>query len=106
MRDLVPVVFETGLKEALRNGGIVEILCVAEAEKNFNIYQGAWKIRVHIGDQTAYLATSRSTAPREFKTVTGLISFALDLGFSIVSIPLRQGECVVWSNGSERSSPR
>lgn len=68
MRNLTPVILQAGLKEALTEGGIVEALCVEDAKKVLNVWQGTWRIQLRLGDQTALLVISRGLEPREFKT--------------------------------------
>ncbi|PZQ96153.1 MAG: hypothetical protein DI533_17095 [Cereibacter sphaeroides] len=101
MRNLTPVILQTGLKEALSEGGIVEVHCVEDATKVFNVWQGTWRVTLRVGDQTALLVISRGLEPREFKTVTGLISFAVEMGLTTVHVPLRKGEKATWTYGTE-----
>ncbi|MGQ0563538.1 MAG: hypothetical protein ACT4OK_00520 [Gemmobacter sp.] len=101
MRNLTPVILQAGLKEALNEGGIVEAHCVEDAEKFGNVWQGSWRIYLRIGDQTALLVISRGLEPREFKTVTGLISFGVELGLNTIPVPLKKGGQVTWTNGPE-----
>ena len=98
MRNLTPVILQAGLKEALTEGGIVEALCVEDAKKVLNVWQGTWRIQLRLGDQTALLVISRGLEPREFKTVTGLISFAVELGLTTVPVPLKKGEKATWTH--------
>jgi hypothetical protein len=101
MRNLTPVILQAGLKEALSEGGIVEAHCVEDAKKVLNVWQGSWRIYLRIGEQTALLVISRGLEPREFKTVTGLISFAVELGLATVPVPLKQGVKAIWTDGTE-----
>jgi hypothetical protein len=101
MRNLTPVILQAGLKEALTEGGIVEALCVEDAKKVRNVWQGTWHIHLRLGDQTALLVTTRGLEPRVFLTVTGLIAFAVELGLTTVPVPLKKGKKVTWTDGAE-----
>ena len=101
MRDLTPVILQAGLREALSEGGTLEAECVEEASKQGNIWQGSWRIHLCLRDQRALLVLSRNLDPREFKTITGLISFGHELGFSVVPVPLRQGVRAAWYKDEE-----
>ena len=101
MRNLTPVILQAGLKESLTEGGIVEAHCVEDAKKVGNIWQGNWRIYLRMGDQTALLVIARGLEPREFKTITGLVSFGVELGLTTVSVPLRGGDKVTWNYDPE-----
>lgn len=101
MRNLTPVILQAGLKEALTEGGIVEAHCVEDAKKVGNIWQGNWRIYLRLGDQTALLVIARGLEPREFKTITGLVSFGVELGLTTVPVPLRGGDKVTWNHDPE-----
>ncbi|MEO8243566.1 MAG: hypothetical protein ABI832_14780 [bacterium] len=101
MRNLTPVILQAGLKEALSEGGIVEAHCVENAKKVLNVWQGSWRIYLRLGDQTALLVIARGLEPREFKTVTGLISFGVELGLTTVPVPLRKGDKATWTDGTK-----
>ena len=98
MRNLTPVILQAGLKEALTEGGIVEAHCVEDAKKVLNVWQGSWRIYLRMGEATALLVISRGLEPREFKTVTGLISFGVELGLTTVPVPLKKGEKATWTH--------
>jgi hypothetical protein len=100
MRNLTPVILQAGLKEALTEGGIVEAHCVEDAKKVLNVWQGSWRIYLRMGEATALLVISRGLEPREFKTVTGLISFGVELGLTTVPVPLKKGEKAIWTDGT------
>jgi hypothetical protein len=100
MRNLTPVILQAGLKEALSEGGIVEAHCVEDAKKVLNVWQGSWRIYLRMGEATALLVISRGLEPREFKTVTGLISFGVELGLTTVPVPLKKGEKAIWTDGT------
>ncbi len=66
MRNLTPVILQAGLKEALTEGGIVEALCVEDAKKVLNVWQGTWRIQLRFsmsgkapGASSCALATRR-----------------------------------------------
>jgi hypothetical protein len=105
MRNLTPVILQAGLKEALSEGGVIEALCLEDAVKVSNVWQGTWRIQLRIGDQTALLVISRGLEPRDFKTVTGLISFAVEMGLSVVSVPLLKGQKVTWTDAAPPPHP-
>ena len=104
MRNLTPVILQAGLKEALTEGGIVEAHSVEDAKKVGNTWTGNWRIYLRIGDQTALLVIARGLEPREFKTIAGLISLAVELGLEAANVPLRKGTSVNWTHGTEGTS--
>ena len=104
MRNLYPVIFQTGLKEARNEGGIVEAHSLEDAKKVGNTWTGDWRIYLRIGDQTALLVIARGLEPREFKTIAGLISFGVELGLTTVPVPLKKGEKASWTNATETDS--
>ncbi len=104
MRNFTPVILQAELKEALAEGGIVEAHCTDDAKKIGSAWTGNWTIALVVGDQKALLVNQRALEPREFKTIAGLISFAVELGLIAVTVPLKQGTSVYWTNGTEGTS--
>ncbi len=54
MRNLTPVILQAGLKEALTEGGIVEALCVEDAKKVLNVWQGTWRIQLRLATRQPF----------------------------------------------------
>lgn len=104
MRNFTPVILQAELKEALSEGGTAVILCTEDAKKIGSAWTGNWTISLVVGDQKALLVNQRALEPREFKTIAGLTSFAVDLGLATVTVPLKQGASVNWSHGTKETS--
>ena len=101
MRNFTPVILQAELKEALTEGGTAQVHCTEDAKKIGSAWTGTWTISLVDGDQKALLVNQRALEPREFKTIAGLISFALELGLVAVMVPLKQGTSVNWTHGTE-----
>jgi len=91
-----PVYMERGFKEALRNGGILEIECVAPVSHVSADVGGEWWffVRETLNGQVvrSALCSRRKTEPRTLKTSRGVVSLAANLGATVVSIPLVEGK--------------
>ena len=100
MREISPVISLAGLREALDDGGTIEVECVDTPFRQTNSYRGAWKFYViaEIDGTTHRLlfVHGRDIRPRIIRTATGLSSFAIELGVSPVAIPRIAGERAVW----------
>lgn len=101
MRNLFPVIFHAGLMEARTEGGIVEAHSLEDAVRVGNNWTGDWRIYLRVGDQAALLVVQRTLQPREFRTITGLISYGVELGLTTVPVPLKKGEKAIWIHGTE-----
>ena len=100
MREVSPVITLAGLREALEAGGTIEVECIEEPERLSNQYRGSWKFYVLAdvkGTQHRLLLVhGRDIKPKIVRTLTGLYSFAADLGISPISVPRHADERAVW----------
>jgi hypothetical protein len=93
------VVTETRFRDLAAEGYTVEVVCRSDALKKGPSWHGVWIVRA-VSDEgmekllvTARTRTSRGDIKiREFKTVTGIISFLVGIGFSHADIPLEEGQ--------------
>ena len=93
------VVTETKFRDLAAEGYTVEVVAQSDALKKGPSWHGVWIIRAVSDDGmekllvTARTRTSRGDIKiREFKTVTGVISFLVGIGFSHADIPLEEGQ--------------
>ncbi|MEM9128302.1 MAG: hypothetical protein AAGA97_01095 [Pseudomonadota bacterium] len=91
-----PVYMEQGFKEALENGGILEIECLSPVTQKSSEIVGEWWIYVRetfSGEvvRTALCAT-RHTHPRLIKTSRGVVMLATKLGATVVCVPVVEGK--------------
>jgi hypothetical protein len=92
------VVTEARFRELVERGYSAEILCQETAHQKGPSYYGVWIMRV-VSDEGVekLLVTARTRTTyndikiREFKTVSGVVSFFLGLGFTHVDLPLVAG---------------
>jgi hypothetical protein len=92
------VVTEARFRELVERGYSAEILCQATAHQKGPSYYGVWIMRV-VSDEGVekLLVTARTRTTyndikiREFKTISGVVSFFLGLGFAHVDLPLVAG---------------
>ncbi|MCI2400892.1 hypothetical protein [Aliiroseovarius subalbicans] len=93
------VVTEARFRELVENGYSAEILCQASAHKKGPSYYGLWVMRV-VSDEGVekLLVTARTRTTyndikiREFKTITGVVSFLIGIGFTHADVPLEEGQ--------------
>jgi hypothetical protein len=93
------VVTEARFRELVESGYSAEILCQASAHKKGPSYYGLWVMRV-VSDEGVekLLVTARTRTKyndikiREFKTITGVVSFLIGIGFSHADVPLEEGQ--------------
>lgn len=90
---------EARFRALVESGYCVEVLCLEAAQRKGPTYYGLWVLRAvsDEGDEKRLVtARTRTTHDdikiREFKTVTGVISFLIGLGLSCAKIPLQEGE--------------
>lgn len=114
MREVSPVIMYDDMREAVCRGAVIEVECIKEAQKVSNQYSGEWKFYVNTHDDPE-LGTNRflyiqyrSVKPRLVKTVTGLMSLAIELGVEPFSVPYHEGETAEWKRrgASETTSPK
>ena len=91
------VVTEARFRELVDIGHKAEILCRESAVKKGPSYYGNWLMRIVSDDgQAKMLVTARNTASdikiREFKTITGVVSFLIGIGFPHADVPLEEGQ--------------
>ena len=92
------VVTEARFRELVERGYSAEILCQESAHQKGPSYYGVWIMRV-VSDEGVekLLVTARTRTTyndikiREFKTISGVVSFFLGLGFTHVDLPLVAG---------------
>lgn len=104
MRTYTPVILQAALKEALKDGGIVEAHCTEDAKKIGSAWTGSWAIYLLAEGERVALVNHRALQPREFKTIGGLVSLAVELGLEAANVPLRQGTSVYWTHGTDGNS--
>ena len=93
------VVTEARFRELVESGYSVEILCQETAHKKGPSYYGIWIMRAVSGDGVEKLLVTARTRTthndikiREFKTITGVVSFLIGIGFSHADVPLEEGK--------------
>ena len=92
------VVTEARFRELVESGYSAEILCQESAHKKGPSYYGVWIMRV-VSDEGVekLLVTARTRTTyndikiREFKTISGVVSFFIGLGFAHVDLPFEAG---------------
>lgn len=98
--DAPNVVTEPRLRQLLTKGHQAEIVCRLEPERKHGTWYGDWIIRVVDEDRTVervlvtvprHARKADEIGPRVFKTLNGLYSFMLDMGFTHVHIPSHKG---------------
>ncbi|MGX0877883.1 hypothetical protein ACSSV4_002579 [Roseovarius sp. MBR-154] len=92
------VVTEARFRELVESGYSAEILCQESAHKKGPSYYGVWIMRVVSDDGVEKLLVTARTRTtyndikiREFKTISGVVSFFIGLGFAHVDLPLKAG---------------
>ena len=90
------VVTEARFRDLVESGYSAEILCQEAAHKKGPSYYGLWIMRVVSDDGAGKLLVTARTRTtfndikiREFKTITGVLSFLQGIGFSHADIPLQ-----------------
>ena len=93
------VVTEARFRELVESGYSAEILCQESAHKKGPSYYGVWIMRVVSDDGVEKLLVTARTRTtyndikiREFKTISGVVSFFIGLGFAHVDLPLEAGQ--------------
>src|SRR6056297_100517 len=93
------VVMEGGFRALVENGYSAEILCQASAHKKGPSYYGVWVMRAVSDDGVEKLLVTARTRTtynnikiREFKTITGVVSFLIGIGFAHADVPLEEGQ--------------
>ena len=93
------VVTEARFRELVETGYSAEILCQESAHKKGPSYYGVWIMRaVSDAGVEKLLVTARTRTThndikiREFKTITGVVSFLIGIGFFHADVPLEEGQ--------------
>lgn len=93
------VVTELRFRDLVADGYRVEVVCKEPALKKGPSVYGLWILRAINDDGVEkLLVTARTRIStneikiREFKTITGLVSFLQGVGFSHADIPLAEGQ--------------
>ncbi len=93
------VVTEARFRELVESGHSAEIMCQASAHKKGPSYYGVWVMRVVSDDGVEKLLVTARTRTtnndiriREFKTITGVVSFLIGIGFVLADVPLVEGQ--------------
>src|SRR6056297_842221 len=93
------VVTEARFRELVESGYSAEILCQETAHKKGPSYYGVWIMRAVSDDGVEKLLVTARTRTthndikiREFKTITGVVSFLVGIGFSHADVPLEEGQ--------------
>lgn len=93
------VVTAAGFKTLVESGYSVEVVCKQDAYRKNSVWHGIWLLRAVNDDGVEKeLVTARARPDgdfiqlRTFKTVTGLVSFLIELGFSVVAFPVYEGQ--------------
>jgi len=93
------VVTEARFRELVESGYSAEILCQESAHKKGPSYYGVWIMRAVSDDGVEKLLVTARTRKthddikiREFKTITGVVSFLVGIGFSHADVPIEEGQ--------------
>lgn len=92
--ELTNGVSEEGLRELVEQGYTTEVVCVDDPHYTGQYFTGKWNIRAVSpdGESEMVLVTQRKTKqPREIKTIIGVISLLVGLGYDGVNLPMRAG---------------
>ena len=96
------VVTEARFRELVDSGHSAEILCQESAHKKGPSYYGVWILRAVSDDGVEKLLVTARTRTthndikiREFKTITGVVSFFIGIGFAHADVPLKEGQRTV-----------
>ncbi|WP_162797854.1 MULTISPECIES: hypothetical protein [unclassified Sulfitobacter] len=88
------------MKQRLETGSKLIITCNVSPTRKASSWFGVWTMHAeHSDGTTQMLVTARSRMAgeisiREFKTVTGIVSFLTDCGFTKISFPVVEGDTV------------
>ena len=92
--ELTNGVSEEGLRELVEQGYTTEVVCVDDPYFTGQYFAGKWNIRAVSpdGESEMVLVTQRRTKqPRDIKTINGVISLLLNLGYDGVNLPMQTG---------------
>ena len=94
------VVSESVLKHlVIEEGHAIEVVCQGEPFVKYGHWRGSWFIKaIDLDSDTEKLLVPFRIEPRkgiqvrEFKTASGVLSFAFNLGFKNVTVPMAVGQ--------------
>ena len=102
------VVTEAGFRDLIESGYHVEVVCKEDVYRKNSVWHGVWILRAVNDDGVEkQLVTARARRGgdyikvRKFKTVTGLVSFLIDLGFTVIAFPVLEGQRWTFTLSSE-----
>lgn len=108
VRIVSPVTNRDGVVDAANKGLPLRVLCTKTATPKNGAWSGSWVMYVmHDVNGAPYeelFVHTPQQKPREFKGIYGLLSFALELGFSAPALPLIEGESAEWKRGTRKAS--
>lgn len=104
MADRRPVQTIRGVRQALDDGGRIEVECLTSAWREGSIWRGEWRFYARSTDADAtnvraLVVTHHALEPKVVRTVHGLVGLATDLGIDLPQIPLSEGQMGVWARG-------
>lgn len=91
-----------GVKQALDDGGVIEVECLTSASREGSVYRGEWRFYLHScddedGEVRALVVTHRALEPKVVRTVHGLVGLAAELGIDAPVVPLSKGQKGTWT---------
>lgn len=98
--DTPNVVTEARLRQLLAKGYRAEVVCRTDPERKHGTWYGDWIIRAVDEERTVervlvtvprHARKADEIEPRVFRTLNGLFSFMLQVGFTHVHIPCHRG---------------
>ena len=101
------VITEVALRHCLETGSKLLIRCTQTPTRKASTWHGLWTMEAHHPDGSKQmLVTARSRLSgqicvREFKTVTGIVSFLTDCGFTKLSFPMIEADSMTLSLDTE-----
>lgn len=101
MKVRSPVRNLASMRTDLAEWGTIEVECLKTPSRIIGgTHRGEWVVycwRMEGNSpERSVMVAARSLEPRIFKTVSGLISLAIELGFTNPQIPLHEGELGIW----------
>ena len=102
-----PVILTAHIRSAIEDGGWIEVECLEPVERGGNTYRGGWKVYVCDQDSAGTIVRAvhvvgRGLTPRIFKTITGLMSFCMELQMHTFICPFETGKTGVWKFETSR----
>lgn len=91
---------EARFRQLMRRGYLAEVICTVDTDRTNGKWHGEWIVRAIDKDGTfkkvlvkmpRHAAEDADLEPRRFKTVDGLYSFMMNVGFTHVHVPAYKG---------------